>query len=181
MCIRFLFWHQKYTKKKQRVRIIEYWIETARESFNIGNFNSLMAIIAGLNMSPISRLKKTVCCTNVCGNHYKCHSASNTIFVFNQTNAVGQSAVGQIRGAGTSDGSDQQFPQLSVDIESGHVAFGWCHGRAAAHCHTVLQFAGERLVLSERGLLESVSMIGCEFIRQPVTLGRAFRCTNVWH
>jgi RasGEF domain len=42
------------------VRIIEFWIETARESFNIGNFNSLMAIIAGLNMSPISRLKKTV-------------------------------------------------------------------------------------------------------------------------
>ncbi|KAL9910806.1 ras-GEF domain-containing family member 1B isoform 2-T8 [Glossina fuscipes fuscipes] len=49
----------KYPKKKQRVRIIEYWIETARECFNIGNFNSLMAIIAGLNLSPISRLKKT--------------------------------------------------------------------------------------------------------------------------
>lgn len=40
--------------------MIEYWIEVARESFNIGNFNSLMAIIAGLNMSPVSRLKKTV-------------------------------------------------------------------------------------------------------------------------
>lgn len=40
--------------------MIEFWIETARESFNIGNFNSLMAIIAGLNMSPISRMKKTV-------------------------------------------------------------------------------------------------------------------------
>nr|XP_036216823.1 ras-GEF domain-containing family member 1B [Bactrocera oleae]XP_036216824.1 ras-GEF domain-containing family member 1B [Bactrocera oleae]XP_036216825.1 ras-GEF domain-containing family member 1B [Bactrocera oleae] len=49
----------KYPKKKQRVRIIEYWIETARECFNIGNFNSLMAIIAGLNLAPISRLKKT--------------------------------------------------------------------------------------------------------------------------
>ncbi|XP_055922024.1 ras guanine nucleotide exchange factor M-like [Eupeodes corollae] len=49
----------KYPKKKQRVRIIEFWIETARECFNIGNFNSLMAIIAGLNLSPISRLKKT--------------------------------------------------------------------------------------------------------------------------
>ncbi|XP_055383983.1 putative uncharacterized protein DDB_G0282129 isoform X2 [Condylostylus longicornis] len=49
----------KYSKKKQRVRVVEYWIETARECFNIGNFNSLMAIIAGLNMSPISRLKKT--------------------------------------------------------------------------------------------------------------------------
>ncbi|GLV45934.1 uncharacterized protein CBL_11731 [Carabus blaptoides fortunei] len=49
----------KHPKKKQRVRVVEYWIETARECFNIGNFNSLMAIIAGLNMSPISRLKKT--------------------------------------------------------------------------------------------------------------------------
>ncbi|XP_050534858.1 uncharacterized protein LOC126901942 [Daktulosphaira vitifoliae] len=49
----------KHSKKKQRVKAIEFWIETARECFNIGNFNSLMAIIAGLNMSPISRLKKT--------------------------------------------------------------------------------------------------------------------------
>ncbi|XP_050312451.1 ras-GEF domain-containing family member 1B-like isoform X1 [Anthonomus grandis grandis] len=49
----------KYQKKKQRVKMVEYWIETGRECFNIGNFNSLMAIIAGLNMSPISRLKKT--------------------------------------------------------------------------------------------------------------------------
>nr|CAH0108135.1 unnamed protein product [Daphnia galeata] len=46
-------------KKKQRIKVIEYWIEVARECFNIGNFNSLMAIIAGLNMSPVSRLKKT--------------------------------------------------------------------------------------------------------------------------
>ncbi|XP_014261992.1 uncharacterized protein LOC106674064 [Cimex lectularius] len=45
--------------KKQRVRIVEFWVETARECFNIGNFNSLMAIIAGLNMSPVSRLKRT--------------------------------------------------------------------------------------------------------------------------
>lgn len=47
-------------KKKSRVRVVEYWIEAARECFNIGNFNSLMAIIAGLNMSPVARLKKTV-------------------------------------------------------------------------------------------------------------------------
>ncbi|XP_055588829.1 ras-GEF domain-containing family member 1B-A-like isoform X2 [Uranotaenia lowii] len=49
----------KHSKKKQRARVIEYWIETARESFNIGNFNTLMAIVAGLNMAPIARLKKT--------------------------------------------------------------------------------------------------------------------------
>lgn len=47
-------------KKKQRIRVIETWIEVARECFNIGNFNSLMGIIAGLNMSPVARLKKTV-------------------------------------------------------------------------------------------------------------------------
>ncbi|XP_030046445.1 ras-GEF domain-containing family member 1B [Microcaecilia unicolor] len=46
-------------KKKHRARIIEYFIDVARECFNIGNFNSLMAIISGLNMSPVSRLKKT--------------------------------------------------------------------------------------------------------------------------
>lgn len=50
----------KHPKKKMRVKVVEYWIEVGRECFNIGNFNSLMAIIAGLNMSPISRLKKTV-------------------------------------------------------------------------------------------------------------------------
>lgn len=53
----------QHSKKKQRVKTIEFWIETARECFNVGNFNSLMAIIAGLNMSPISRLKKTVILT----------------------------------------------------------------------------------------------------------------------
>ena len=56
----FSFLLQQHVKKKLRVKVMEYWIETARECFNIGNFNSLMAIIAGLNMSPISRLKKTV-------------------------------------------------------------------------------------------------------------------------
>ena len=59
----FLIWFsfiKQNVKKKQRIKVIEYWIEVARECFNIGNFNSLMAIIAGLNMSPVSRLKKTV-------------------------------------------------------------------------------------------------------------------------
>lgn len=45
------------------MKVIEYWVEVARESFNIGNFNSLMAIIAGLNLSPVARLKKTVSVT----------------------------------------------------------------------------------------------------------------------
>uniref|UniRef100_A0A671VL32 RasGEF domain family member 1C n=1 Tax=Sparus aurata TaxID=8175 RepID=A0A671VL32_SPAAU len=46
-------------KKKQRATVIEFFIDVARECFNIGNFNSLMAIISGMNMSPVSRLKKT--------------------------------------------------------------------------------------------------------------------------
>ncbi|XP_006814037.1 ras-GEF domain-containing family member 1B-like [Saccoglossus kowalevskii] len=48
-----------HIKKKHRARLIEYFIDVAKESFNIGNFNSLMAILAGLNMCPVSRLKKT--------------------------------------------------------------------------------------------------------------------------
>ncbi|XP_014675863.1 PREDICTED: ras-GEF domain-containing family member 1B-A-like, partial [Priapulus caudatus] len=46
-------------KKKQRAKIIEYFIDVAKECFNLGNFNSLMAIVAGMNMAPVSRLKKT--------------------------------------------------------------------------------------------------------------------------
>ncbi|KAL7990285.1 hypothetical protein Chor_013715 [Crotalus horridus] len=46
-------------KKKQRTRIMEFFIDVARECFNIGNFNSMMAIISGMNLSPVARLKKT--------------------------------------------------------------------------------------------------------------------------
>uniref|UniRef100_A0A673Y8Y6 RasGEF domain family, member 1Bb n=1 Tax=Salmo trutta TaxID=8032 RepID=A0A673Y8Y6_SALTR len=46
-------------KKKHRARALEFFIDVARECFNIGNFNSLMAIITGMNMSPVSRLRKT--------------------------------------------------------------------------------------------------------------------------
>ncbi|XP_053371989.1 ras-GEF domain-containing family member 1B-B isoform X2 [Clarias gariepinus] len=46
-------------KKKHRARVLEFFVDVARECFNIGNFNSLMAIITGMNMSPVSRLKKT--------------------------------------------------------------------------------------------------------------------------
>ena len=41
-----LQWHVlQPVKKKQRARVIEYFIDVAQECFNIGNFNSLMAII----------------------------------------------------------------------------------------------------------------------------------------
>ncbi|XP_071952113.1 ras-GEF domain-containing family member 1B-like isoform X2 [Antedon mediterranea] len=48
-----------HIKKKHRAKLIEYFIEVARECFNIGNFNSLMAIMSGINMSPVMRLRKT--------------------------------------------------------------------------------------------------------------------------
>lgn len=32
-------------KKKHRTRMLEFFIDVARECFNIGNFNSMMAII----------------------------------------------------------------------------------------------------------------------------------------
>ncbi|KAM7141661.1 LOW QUALITY PROTEIN: ras-GEF domain-containing family member 1C [Molossus nigricans] len=46
-------------KKKQRAQVIKFFIDMPPECFNIGNFSSLMAITSGMNMSPVSRLKKT--------------------------------------------------------------------------------------------------------------------------
>lgn len=48
-----------HLKKKNRVKMLEYFIDVAKECINLGNFNSLMAIIAGMNMNPVARLKKT--------------------------------------------------------------------------------------------------------------------------
>ena len=46
-------------KKKQRAQVIEFFIDVARECFNIGNFNSLMAIICeskfGLSKNMITK------------------------------------------------------------------------------------------------------------------------------
>lgn len=58
--IKHLVYILQAAKSKYRARVIEQWVMTARECFNLGNFNSLMAIISALNMSPVSRLKKTV-------------------------------------------------------------------------------------------------------------------------
>ncbi|XP_072930468.1 ras-GEF domain-containing family member 1B-like isoform X2 [Epargyreus clarus] len=58
----------KASKSKYRARVIEQWVMTARECFNLGNFNSMMAIIGALNMVPVARLKKTWARTStVCG------------------------------------------------------------------------------------------------------------------
>ncbi|KAH8290938.1 hypothetical protein KR054_007313 [Drosophila jambulina] len=49
----------KLGKKSQRAQMIDFWVDTALECFNTGNFNSLMAILTALNMTAIARLKKT--------------------------------------------------------------------------------------------------------------------------
>ena len=38
---------------------INFLVDVAKECYNIGNFNSLMAILAGLNLAPVIRLRKT--------------------------------------------------------------------------------------------------------------------------
>ncbi|VFV38166.1 ras-gef domain-containing family [Lynx pardinus] len=39
--------------------MLEFFLAVAQKHFNIGNFNSMMAIISGMNLSPVTRLKKT--------------------------------------------------------------------------------------------------------------------------
>uniref|UniRef100_A0AC35G8T3 Ras-GEF domain-containing protein n=2 Tax=Panagrolaimus sp. PS1159 TaxID=55785 RepID=A0AC35G8T3_9BILA len=49
----------RHSRKRYRVKTIEYFIEVAKECINVGNFNSLMAVVAGLSLQPVSRLKRT--------------------------------------------------------------------------------------------------------------------------
>uniref|UniRef100_A0AAF5DPI5 Ras-GEF domain-containing protein n=1 Tax=Strongyloides stercoralis TaxID=6248 RepID=A0AAF5DPI5_STRER len=49
----------RHARKRYRVKAIEYFIDVAKECINIGNFNSMMAIVAALSLPPIARLKKT--------------------------------------------------------------------------------------------------------------------------
>lgn len=46
-------------RKRERVRLINFFIDVARHCLKIGNFNSLMAIITGLNMNAVGRMSKT--------------------------------------------------------------------------------------------------------------------------
>ncbi|CAB3409103.1 unnamed protein product [Caenorhabditis bovis] len=49
----------KQTKKRNRIAVFEFMIDIAKECCEIGNFNSMMAIVAGLSLPAVSRLKKT--------------------------------------------------------------------------------------------------------------------------
>lgn len=46
-------------KLKGRTRIVNYFIDVAKQCLKLGNFNSLMAIIVGLNMNSVARMAKT--------------------------------------------------------------------------------------------------------------------------
>ncbi|CAF0983568.1 unnamed protein product [Adineta steineri] len=49
----------KHTQRRSRVRLINYFIDTAYECFRLQNFNSMIGILGGLNMQPVRRLRKT--------------------------------------------------------------------------------------------------------------------------
>jgi len=49
----------KHTQRRSRVRLINYFIDAAYQCFRYHNFNSMIAILGGLNMKPVRRLKKT--------------------------------------------------------------------------------------------------------------------------
>ncbi|XP_041379028.1 ras-GEF domain-containing family member 1B-like [Gigantopelta aegis] len=46
-------------RERNRVRLLEFFVDTAIQCLGLNNFNSFMAIAAGLYMSPVVRLKKT--------------------------------------------------------------------------------------------------------------------------
>jgi len=48
-----------HASSKNRVKAINLFIDVATELLNLKNYNSLMAIIAGLSIGPISRLNHT--------------------------------------------------------------------------------------------------------------------------
>lgn len=75
--------------------MIEFWIETALECFNTGNFNSLMAILSALNMNAVTRLKKSVSFNLI----YRYQCVSNRLIV------VVQSAKDETRRLRTPNGS----------------------------------------------------------------------------
>ncbi|XP_065910570.1 ras-GEF domain-containing family member 1B-like [Dysidea avara] len=53
------------TKKHDRVRVYDFFIQTALHCYKINNFNSCLAVLIGLNMTPVSRLKKTLSKVNM--------------------------------------------------------------------------------------------------------------------
>jgi len=44
---------------KKRVKLLEFWVAVGKECQAMNNYNSLMAIVAALNMNSVARMKKT--------------------------------------------------------------------------------------------------------------------------
>jgi len=44
---------------KKRAEMVKHWTMVSERCRSLNNFNSLMAILAGLSSAPIHRLKKT--------------------------------------------------------------------------------------------------------------------------
>ena len=43
----------------QRIAVLKRFIEVIKESYDLNNFFSMLALVSGLNLSPVQRLKKT--------------------------------------------------------------------------------------------------------------------------
>lgn len=52
-------------KRRDRAQVTEFFIQTALHCYKLHNFNSCLAISIGLNMIPVSRLKKTLSKVNM--------------------------------------------------------------------------------------------------------------------
>ena len=50
----------RHGRRRHRVQVVEFLIDVAQQCCEIGNFNSLMAIVAGLSLPAVARLKRTV-------------------------------------------------------------------------------------------------------------------------
>ena len=49
----------RHQHKRHRAKCVEFLIEVAKHCLAMGNFNSLMAIVAGLSAQPVARLRRT--------------------------------------------------------------------------------------------------------------------------
>ena len=71
-----ILWHSAVPS---RSRLIEKFIDIAKEFREIGNFNSLMGVIGGLNLVSISRLGQSF--AGISDKHLKVFSLHNRLFI----------------------------------------------------------------------------------------------------
>ncbi|OXA57878.1 Ras-GEF domain-containing family member 1B [Folsomia candida] len=49
----------KITRKKERVRVMEFWAKVGSDSVTLGNYNSAIAVFTAINSNPVRRLTKS--------------------------------------------------------------------------------------------------------------------------